>query len=101
MLREPEAQTASDTPAGKAKSNGGLTLEDLESIALQNNPTLAPRAAADIRGAEAEVNLAYVDALTELSKVSIEIDGLQLTGGLNPAAIGMAIQSQPGGSGRS
>ena len=43
--------------------------------------------------------MAYVDALTELHKVVTEIQGLQLTGGLNPAAIGSAIQSQPGGGG--
>lgn len=42
--------------------------------------------------------VAYIEALTELHKVVTEIEGLQLTGGLNPAAIGSAIQSQPGGS---
>lgn len=41
----------------------------------------------------------YVNALTELHKVVTEIQGLHLTGGLNPAAIGSAIQNQPGGSG--
>ncbi len=40
---------------------------------------------------------AYVEALTDLHKVVTEIQGLQLTGGLNPAAIGSAIQNQPGG----
>lgn len=39
----------------------------------------------------------YVEALTELHKVVTEIQGYQLTGGLNPAAIGGAIQNQPGG----
>lgn len=48
--------------------------------------------------AYAESRVAYIEALTELRKVITEIDGLQLTGGLNPAAIGSAIQSQPGGS---
>jgi cobalt-zinc-cadmium efflux system outer membrane protein len=47
-----------------------------------------------------EVNLAYVDAWTELRKVSVEIDGLLLTGGLNPAELGTALQSQPGGGQR-
>ncbi len=47
-----------------------------------------------------ESQLAYVEALTELHKVVTEINGLQLTGGLNPAAIGSAIQNQPGGSGQ-
>lgn len=46
----------------------------------------------------AESRVAYIEALTELRKVVAEIDGLQLTGGLNPAAIGSAIQNQPGGS---
>ena len=41
--------------------------------------------------------VAYVEALTELHKVITEIEGLQLTGGLNPAAIGSAIQNQGGG----
>ena len=45
-----------------------------------------------------ESQVAYVEALTELHKVVTEINGLQLTGGLNPAAIGSAIQTQPGGS---
>ena len=41
--------------------------------------------------------LAYVEAVTELNKIVVEIEGLQLTGGLNPPAIGSAIQSTPGG----
>ena len=41
--------------------------------------------------------VAYVEAQTELHKVVTEIQGLQLTGGLNPAAIGSAIQIQAGG----
>lgn len=44
--------------------------------------------------------MAYVESLTELHKVKTEIQGMLLTGGLNPAAIGSAIQSQPGGGGR-
>ncbi len=42
-------------------------------------------------------SLAYVDAQTNLRKVQVEIEGLQLTGGLNPATLGTALQSQPGG----
>ena len=39
-------------------------------------------------------NLSYIDSLAELRKTQIEIDGLLLTGGgLNPAAIGAAIQT--------
>ena len=45
-----------------------------------------------------ENRIAYVESLTELHKVVTEINGLQLTGGLNPAAIGSAIQNQPGGT---
>ena len=45
-----------------------------------------------------ESQIAYVEALTELHKVVTEINGLQLTGGLNPSAIGSAIQNQPGGT---
>jgi cobalt-zinc-cadmium efflux system outer membrane protein len=41
-----------------------------------------------------DVTLAYVDALTAVHKVAIEIDGLQLTGGLNPTEIGTALQHQ-------
>jgi cobalt-zinc-cadmium efflux system outer membrane protein len=41
-------------------------------------------------------SLAYVEALVEMRKTRVEIDGLMLTGGLNPATIGAALQSQPG-----
>jgi outer membrane protein, heavy metal efflux system len=47
-----------------------------------------------------ETNLAYIDAWTELRKVTTEIDGLLLTGGLNPAELGTALQSQPGSNQR-
>jgi cobalt-zinc-cadmium efflux system outer membrane protein len=47
-----------------------------------------------------ESQVAYVEAMTELHKDVIEIQGLQLTGGLNPAAIGSAIQNQPGTAGQ-
>jgi len=40
--------------------------------------------------------MAYVESLTELHKVHVEIEGLQLSGGLNPAAAGAALQTQPG-----
>lgn len=45
-------------------------------------------------------NLAYVEALAELRKTIVEIDGLVLTGGLNPATLGTALQSQAMGAGR-
>jgi cobalt-zinc-cadmium efflux system outer membrane protein len=38
----------------------------------------------------------YVESLTELHKVYVEIEGLQLSGGLNPTAAGAALQTQPG-----
>ncbi len=41
-------------------------------------------------------NLEYIDALTELHKVVVEIEGLQLTGGLNPTEVGTALQTMPG-----
>ena len=44
--------------------------------------------------------VAYVEAVTELHKVVAEINGLQLTGGLNPPEIGSAIQMQRGGTGQ-
>ncbi len=45
-----------------------------------------------------QTSIAYIDALTELRKVEVEIQGLLLTGGgLNPAAIGGAIQNQQQG----
>ena len=47
-----------------------------------------------------ETNVAYIDAWTELRKVSTEIEGLLLTGGLNPAELGTALQNQPGGNQR-
>ena len=42
--------------------------------------------------------LAYVDALTALHKAAIEVEGLELVGGLNPTEIGTALQRQPGGT---
>lgn len=44
----------------------------------------------------AQSHMTYAEALTELQKVTIEIDGFLLTGGLNPAALGAAIQTQSG-----
>ena len=38
----------------------------------------------------------YIDALTTLRKVAVEIAGLELTGGLNPTEIGTALQATPG-----
>jgi cobalt-zinc-cadmium efflux system outer membrane protein len=41
-------------------------------------------------------SMARIDALTELHKVVVEIQGLQLTGGLNPTEVGTALQTTPG-----
>jgi cobalt-zinc-cadmium efflux system outer membrane protein len=40
--------------------------------------------------------MSYINALTSLRKVAIEISGLELVGGLNPTEIGTALQSTPG-----
>ncbi|WLD13576.1 TolC family protein [Planctellipticum variicoloris] len=48
----------------------------------------------------AQSQIARIEAVTEAQKVAVEIAGLQLTGGLNPAAIGSAIQTQGGGGSR-
>ncbi len=38
----------------------------------------------------------YIDAMTTLRKVAVEIEGLELVGGLNPTEIGTALQATPG-----
>jgi len=43
-----------------------------------------------------EARMSQIDTLTELHKVVTEIEGLQLTGGLNPTEVGTALQSAPG-----
>jgi cobalt-zinc-cadmium efflux system outer membrane protein len=43
-----------------------------------------------------QTRTSYIDAITSLRKVAIEICGLQLVGGLNPAEIGTALQATPG-----
>lgn len=43
-----------------------------------------------------QAKLAYVESQTELRKALVEIEGMQLTGGLNPAEIGAAIQATSG-----
>jgi len=46
-----------------------------------------------------ESNLEYIASLSQARKLAVEIEGLQLTGGLNPASIGTAIQ-EVGSGGR-
>jgi cobalt-zinc-cadmium efflux system outer membrane protein len=43
-----------------------------------------------------QTKISYIDALTSLRKVAIEISSLQLTGGLNPTEIGTALEATPG-----
>jgi len=43
-----------------------------------------------------QTRMSYINALTSLRKVAIEISGLELVGGLNPTEIGTALQSTPG-----
>jgi cobalt-zinc-cadmium efflux system outer membrane protein len=43
-----------------------------------------------------QTRMARIDALTELHKVVAEIQGMQLTGGLNPTEVGTALQTTPG-----
>ena len=43
-----------------------------------------------------QTRTSYIDAITSLRKVAIEICGLQLIGGLNPTEIGTALQATPG-----
>ncbi len=49
------------------------------------------------RQTHAQSQLAYAEALTELQKVNVEVTGLLLTGGLNPAELGAALQMQGAG----
>jgi cobalt-zinc-cadmium efflux system outer membrane protein len=48
-----------------------------------------------------ETKTAYIDARTVKNRVAAEIEGLELTGGLNPTEIGTALQTPlgPGGAG--
>lgn len=48
----------------------------------------------------AQSRIAHIEAIADAQKVAVEIKGMQLTGGLNPAAIGSAIQTQSGGGQR-
>jgi outer membrane protein, heavy metal efflux system len=46
-----------------------------------------------------ETHMAYIDALTSLHTSANTIEGLELTGGLNPTEIGAALQAAPGAGG--
>lgn len=48
----------------------------------------------------AQSRVAHIESIADAQKVAVEIKGMQLTGGLNPAAIGSAIQAQAGGGQR-
>ena len=47
-----------------------------------------------------ESSIANLDAWVELRKVTTEIDGLLLTGALNPAEVGTALQNTGGSQSR-
>ena len=49
-----------------------------------------------VRQTFGETHLAYLAARADLRKSLVELDGLLLTGGLNPAEVGTALQSSPG-----
>lgn len=51
----------------------------------------------DARRTYFEAKLTEINTLTELRKTIVEIEGLQLTGGLNPTEVGTALQSTSGG----
>jgi cobalt-zinc-cadmium efflux system outer membrane protein len=50
----------------------------------------------DARQVYFDTQLEYAAALTDLRVAAVEVQGMQLTGGLNPAEIGTAIQSSGG-----
>lgn len=47
-----------------------------------------------------ESRVSYVESLLEAARAQTEINGLLLTGALNPAELGTALQAQPGSSSR-
>jgi cobalt-zinc-cadmium efflux system outer membrane protein len=47
-----------------------------------------------------DASMKYAATLTQARQLAVEIEGLQLTGGLNPATIGTAIQETAAGGGR-
>jgi cobalt-zinc-cadmium efflux system outer membrane protein len=53
----------------------------------------------DARKTYFQSRMSQIETLTELHKVIVEIEGLQLTGGLNPTEVGTALQTTSGMSG--
>lgn len=86
-----QAERLRDVILPSAEENMKLTTQLFEAQEIGLTPVLT------VQHTYFQSQLAYVEALTEVHKVITEIRGLQLTGGLNPAAIGSAIQNQPGG----
>ena len=86
-----QAERLRDVILPSAEENMKLTTQLFEAQEIGLTPVLT------VQQTYFQSQLAYVEALTEVHKVITEIEGLQLTGGLNPAAIGSAIQNQPGG----
>ena len=76
-----------------AKENLDLTTKGFKAGQFNVTQVLAARQA------YFQTNTAYIDALTVLHKIAVEIEGLELTGGLNPTEIGTALQTQLGTGG--
>lgn len=81
-----QAQRLREEILPRAKENLDLTTEGYKLGRLDALRVLAARQA------YAQARLGYIDALTELHKTLVQIEGLQLTGGLNPTEIGTALQ---------
>ncbi len=75
-----------------AKENLDLTMEGYKQGEFDLLRLLAARQT------YAQANLTYIESVVEARKVLVEINGLQLSGGLNPATLGAAIQTGPGGA---
>ena len=75
-----------------AKENLDLTMEGYKQGEFDLLRVLAARQT------YSQANLTYIESVIEARKVLVEINGLQLTGGLNPATLGAAIQTGPGGT---
>ncbi len=88
-----EAERLKENVLPKLQKTLDLTIQGYEQGQL-NYPTVLV-----IQDRYLQTSLARINALTQARQIGAEIEGLQLTGGLNPATIGTAIQ-EAGGGGR-
>ena len=88
-----EAERLRETVLPKLQKTLDLTIKGYEQGQL-NYPTVLA-----VQDRYLQTSLARINALTRARQIGAEIEGLQLTGGLNPAIIGTAIQ-EAGGGGR-